>query len=43
MDPAMLYAPFTDYNPAGLDGVFDDADANGIVSILQIIQENAAA
>lgn len=44
MDPAMLYEPpFTDYNPAGLDGVFNDADADGIVSVLELIQHNAAA
>jgi type I restriction enzyme, R subunit len=44
MEPGRLYeSPFTDYNPAGLDGLFNDADADGIVSILQSIQQNAAA
>jgi type I restriction enzyme R subunit len=44
MEPGRLYeSPFTDYNPAGLDGVFNDADADGIISILRSIQQNAAA
>lgn len=44
MDPGLLYEPpFTDYSPAGLDGVFGDAEADGIVSILNSIRQNAAA
>lgn len=44
MDPGLLYEPpFTDYSPAGLDGVFNDAEADGIVSILNSIRQNAAA
>jgi type I restriction enzyme R subunit len=44
MDPGLLYEPpFTDYSPAGLDGVFSDADADEIVSILHSIQQQAAA
>ncbi|MGH7966932.1 MAG: type I restriction-modification enzyme R subunit C-terminal domain-containing protein, partial [Candidatus Binatia bacterium] len=44
MDPSLLYeSPFTDYSPKGLDGVFSDSDAEGIVSILHSIREQAAA
>jgi type I restriction enzyme R subunit len=44
MDPSLLYeAPFTDYNSKGLDGVFRDLEAQGIVSILDSIQETAVA
>lgn len=44
MNAAMLYeSPYTDYSPAGLDGVFRDAQANKIVEILATIRKNAAA
>jgi type I restriction enzyme R subunit len=44
MDPGLLYeAPFTDYSSIGLDGVFSDKDASGIVSILGSIREAAVA
>jgi type I restriction enzyme R subunit len=44
MEAAMLYeSPFTDYSAAGLDGVFPDRDANGIVAILSSIRESAVA
>lgn len=44
MDPGLLYeAPFTDYSTTGLDGVFSDKDATGIVSILGSIREAAVA
>jgi type I restriction enzyme R subunit len=44
MDAKLLYeTPFTDYSPAGLDGVFNDDDADRIVGILQNIRANAAA
>lgn len=44
MDPSLLYeAPFTDYSSKGLDGVFQDSEAQGIVSILNSIQEAAVA
>ena len=44
MDASLLYeAPFTDYNSKGLDGVFSDNDAGGIVSILNSIREAAVA
>jgi type I restriction enzyme R subunit len=44
MDPGLLYeAPFTDYSSTGLDGVFSDKDATGIVSILGSIREAAVA
>jgi type I restriction enzyme R subunit len=44
MDPGLLYAsPFTDYSATGLDGLFEDRDANGIVSILGSIRQAAVA
>lgn len=36
MDPGLLYEhPFTDLYQGGLDGVFNDADADAIVAIVQ--------
>ena len=44
MDPALLYeAPFTDYSSKGLDGVFPDSEAQGIVLILNSIHQTAVA
>ncbi|MBD0371418.1 MAG: hypothetical protein ICV60_11320 [Pyrinomonadaceae bacterium] len=44
MDPGQPYeSPFTDYSPGGLDGVFNDAYADGIISILEAVRQNAAA
>ncbi|MBC8031228.1 MAG: DEAD/DEAH box helicase family protein [Pyrinomonadaceae bacterium] len=44
MDPSLLYeAPFTDYNSTGLDGVFGNDDATGIVSVLDSIRRAAVA
>jgi type I restriction enzyme, R subunit len=44
MEPEMLYeSPFTDYSAAGLDGVFTNNDAGGIVEILSSIREAAVA
>jgi type I restriction enzyme M protein len=44
MDPRLLYtSPFTDYSSTGLDGVFSDKDATGIVSVLDSIREAAVA
>jgi type I restriction enzyme R subunit len=44
MEPGLLYeAPFTDYSSTGLDGVFSDRDASGIVSILGSIRKAAVA
>jgi len=44
MDAGLLYEPpFTDYAAAGLDGVFKDQDADGIVSVLESIREAAVA
>lgn len=41
--PGLLYEPpFTDIHSQGLDGVFDDADADKIVGIIRAINENAA-
>jgi type I restriction enzyme R subunit len=38
----MLFkAPFTDINDGGLNGVFDDASAHKIISIVEHINENA--
>ena len=44
MEAGLLYEPpFTDYSPTGLDGVFDNRRAEGIVNILQEIQQSAVA
>ena len=44
MEAGLLYEPpFTDFNAAGLDGVFRDPGANGIVEILRSIREAAVA
>jgi type I restriction enzyme, R subunit len=44
MDAGLLYEPpFTDYASTGLDGLFVDQDASGIVSILDSIRESAVA
>jgi len=44
MDPGLLYEPpFTDYTASGLDGLFEDQDANRIVSILTEIRASAVA
>lgn len=40
MDPGLLYEPpFTDLHQGGLDGVFNDEDADAIVSIVQSFNE----
>jgi type I restriction enzyme R subunit len=42
IDPGMLFeSPFTDINDGGLNGVFDDAAANKIISIVEHVNENA--
>lgn len=33
--------PFTDINDQGLLGVFDDADAHQVISIIEVINGNA--
>lgn len=41
MDPSRLYEqPFTDYNPAGLDGLFPDPEAEDILRILTTVNTN---
>jgi len=40
MDPGLLYEPpFTDLHQGGLDGVFNDDDADAIVAIVQSFNE----
>ena len=42
VEPSMLFEPpFTDVNDQGLLGVFDDAEANRVISILERINSNA--
>ncbi|MGH7024803.1 MAG: DEAD/DEAH box helicase family protein [Caulobacteraceae bacterium] len=42
--PERLYAsPFTDFDPMGLAGVFKDADAANVISILDEVRRRAAA
>jgi type I restriction enzyme R subunit len=44
MNPALLYSsPYTDFNPLGVDGLFESADAAEIVSILESVSRTAAA
>jgi type I restriction enzyme R subunit len=44
IEPSKLYEPpYTDFNSNGLDGVFQDKDADRIVGILRSIKDNAAA
>lgn len=44
MDPKLLYEPpFTHISNNGLDGVFDDKDADKIVDVIRSINSNAAA
>jgi type I restriction enzyme R subunit len=44
IEPSKLYEPpYTDFNTNGLDGVFQDKDANQIVGIIKTIKTNAAA
>jgi len=44
IEPSNLYeAPYPDFNTSGLDGVFQDSDADRIVGILRTIRTNAAA
>jgi Type I site-specific restriction-modification system, R (restriction) subunit and related helicases len=42
MDPGVLYEqPFTALNPKGLDGIFQDHDANTLLSIVRSVNSNA--
>lgn len=44
IEPSMLFEPpFTDMNDQGLMGVFEDADAHKVISIIERINENATA
>jgi len=44
MEAGLLYEPpFTDYSTTGLDGVFDNRGATGIVEILNMIRRSAVA
>jgi type I restriction enzyme R subunit len=44
MELARLYEPpYTDLSPAGLDGIFDDAQADQIVKIIRRINNNAGS
>ncbi len=44
MDAGKLYeSPFTDFSTEGVDGLFQDRETNKIISILEMIRENAAA
>lgn len=41
MDPGTLYeSPFTDSHPAGLDGMFEDNEADNLVAIIRSFNEN---
>jgi type I restriction enzyme R subunit len=44
MEPARLYeSPYTDFNPQGVDGVFDTKQVDQLISILDVIHKRAIA
>jgi type I restriction enzyme, R subunit len=44
LDAARLYeSPYTDFNPRGVEGVFDSKQVDALISILEIVRERAAA
>jgi type I restriction enzyme R subunit len=44
MAPELLYeSPFTDFDPLGIAGVFDDRDTTAVISILDEVRRRAAA
>ena len=44
MDAARLYeSPYTDFSPLGVEGLFNSAQVTEIMSILEEIQQRAAA
>jgi type I restriction enzyme R subunit len=44
MDAGMLYeSPYTDMHPRGVDGVFDAAEANRLVAVIDGIRCHATA
>ncbi len=44
MDPGLLYeSPFTDFDPMGLEGLFEGGDAAAVVDVLREIERRAAA
>ena len=44
MDPRLLYeSPFTDMNPLGVQGMFGEANAARLVTILDDVRKRAAA
>ncbi len=44
MDPARLYeSPYTDFNPQGVEGVFDTTQVDQLISILDVIRNRATA
>ena len=43
MEPSLLYeAPFTDFSPRGVEGVFNSAEVAQLLSILTSIRDHAA-
>ena len=44
MDPRLLYeSPFTDIDPMGVEGIFDQSEATKLVTILDEVRRRAAA
>lgn len=44
MDPRLLYeSPFTDIDPMGVEGIFDQSEAAKLVTILEEVRRRAAA
>ena len=43
MDPSLLYeSPFTDINPRGVEGVFNDTEVTQLIGVLTRVREHAA-
>ena len=44
MEPRLLYeSPFTDFDPMGVGGLFNAADSEAVVAILNDVRGRAAA
>ena len=43
MEPSLLYeSPFTDINPRGVEGVFNDTEVTQLIGVLTSVREHAA-
>jgi EcoEI R protein len=43
MEPSLLYeSPFTDINPRGVEGIFNDTEVTQLIGVLTSVREHAA-